>query len=224
MFTVRQRDPTIRGVFRPVKHPTSPWRHRRRVRDAHVDDIPVVQGRRRQNRGNVLVLCRKAASRRCRGRPRSASSWPAAPSPAGSTVTPVTCAANEAGSVAATSQPGGVPARQQRSPESPAAAGTVSSSRPGGRAGDAPSTRPSPLSVSQVPAGVAHDEARRLLGHDDVHAVGPRHVHRGRAHPRQLLDARRRCAGVDVEQRRMAGQARLCRHLRRRLVHVARSP
>ena len=53
MFTVRQRGPTIRGVFRQVKHPTPHGRdptsracHRRGVGNADVDDIPVVQGAR----------------------------------------------------------------------------------------------------------------------------------------------------------------------------------
>ena len=133
MFTVRERGPTIRGAFRLVKHPTSPWRHRRRIGDADVDDIPVVQGGPRQNRGDVLVLGGELG-RRCRCRPRSGVVRASCTQPAGSTVTAVTCAAKEGGQRRGHPEPGGVLGREHGAGRARAAAGTVRSSSPGGRA------------------------------------------------------------------------------------------
>ncbi len=83
------------------------------------------------------------------------------------------------------------------------------------------STRPSSLSDSHFPAAVVTVKLGCLLGHGDVDAVGPRHAHRRRPHPRHLFEAGRHRAGVHVEQWRMTRQPGLGHHLRRRLVHVA---
>ena len=129
--------------------------------------------------------------------------------PAGSTVTPVTCAAKEAGRVEATSRPASSLAGQRPS-RPPGGCGTVSNTRPGGRVADDPEHAPVGAQRRPLTAGRAHLEPRRLLGHDDVHAVGPRHVaqSRVRTHGSCSIRSRRR-AGVDVEQRRLAGQTRL---------------
>ena len=92
-------------------------------------------------------------------------------------------------------------------PGAPGGCGTVRSRRPGGRVGD--SAEHPAVGTQRVPLAPrrAGGEASRLLDHCDVHAVGPVHAHRGRAHPRQLLDARRRGPRVHVQQRRTARPA-----------------
>src|SRR5580693_7751462 len=70
--------------------------------------------------------------------------------PAGSTVTPVTCAANDAGRVDATSIPASSRAGNT-DPGGPGGCGTVSSISPSWRATDTARTRPSALNVAQWP-------------------------------------------------------------------------
>ena len=140
--------------------------------------------------------------------------------PAGSTVTPVTCAAKEAGSVVATRSPA-ASLLESTVPGDPGACGTVSSSRPGGRVADSASTRPSPLSESHVPSGPATTKR----GVSSVTAMCTPSGHdtwtdADRTHGSCSI-ARRRRAGVDIEQRWMGGQPSLCHDLRGGLVHVA---
>ena len=121
--------------------------------------------------------------------------------PAGSTVTAVTCAAKDGGRVEATASPAASLADEQRCPARRAVTGTVRSSRPGGRAGRharAPARRRS--AIAHVPPAVADHEPRHLLGHGDVHAVGPRDAARWRSGPR----AAARCGPPRRPRRRRA--------------------
>ena len=153
MFTVRQRGPTIRGVFRLVKHPTSPCGHGRRIGDADIDHIPVVQGGPRQNRGHVLVLGGEL-HRVCRCRPRWASSAPAAPNPRARPSPPSPARRRKAG---ATRRPGARarPWWRASCPARRAARGPSGARGPAAGWPPRRGLRPSLLSDSHVPAEVA---------------------------------------------------------------------
>ena len=188
MFTVRQRDPTIGGC--------SGW--------SSITRSPgVTVGASGTLTSITSPLCRVAPARMDDTSSYLAVSSVAEPmstrigvvranwiQPAGSTVTAVTCADEGGGQRRGDPEARARPWRRARCPAPPGGCGTVRSISPGGRVADSLSTRPSALSDVPAPVRLRSRRGGRLLGHLDVHAVGPRHVHRGRAHPGQLLDRR----------------------------------
>ena len=106
----------------------------------------------------------------------------------------------------------------ERAPGRPGGLGPVTSISPGGRVATTARTRPLGVSSAHCPPAAGHHERRHLFGHHDAHPVGPVHGDRGRPDPGQPLDALRRGAGVDVEQRRVTGQPGRRLDLRRGLV------